>query len=66
MNSSLKADIRQLKRQLNCAVDEEDYFRAAHLRDEILSLEDKDPVVSIQKQLDRAIEIEDYEVSVQT
>ena len=51
-----------MRNELSNAVSEEDYLRAAALRDEILDLEDKDPVLSIKKQLAHAIEIEDYKV----
>ena len=60
LSSSVQHDIRILRRELSDAVDEEDYFRAATLRDEILDLEDKDPVLSIRKQLAHAVEVEDY------
>lgn len=63
LSSSLKEDIRVLRNELSNAVDREDYLRAATLRDEILDLEDKDPVLSMKKQLKRAVEIEDYKVS---
>lgn len=61
-SSSLKEDIRVLRHELNNAVHQEDYFRAASLRDEILGLEQKDPVLSIRKQLAHAVEVEDYKV----
>jgi len=65
LGNSLKEDIRVLRNELSNAVSEEDYLRAATLRDEILDLEDKDPVLSIKKQLAHAIEIEDYKIAAE-
>ena len=55
-----------MRNELSDAVSQEDYFRAATLRDEILNLEQRDPVLTIKKQLAHAVEVEDYKVPTAT
>lgn len=52
---------RSLRRQLKCAVEEEDYRVAAGLRDALLELDAKDPVYQLSCQLREAVAEERYE-----
>lgn len=63
--TSTKDDLGLLRCQLKEAVDREDYCRAAGLRDAILSLEAKDPVIRMKKALTQAVEKEDYKIAAQ-
>lgn len=65
LRSSLKDDVRVLRRALDDAVLQEDYNKAALLRDEIRSIEANDPVLCIKKDLKQAVAEENYEVAVQ-
>lgn len=60
---SKSSDLGELRASLAEAVNEENYQLAARLRDEIADLESQDQLLVLNKELEKAIAQENYEVN---
>jgi len=66
-NKSRKSstEIQSLKKELDRCVEEQNYEKAAELRDQIKKLEEtQDKVTELQNQLDKAIKDQDFETAI--